>query len=64
MDGTNFWVQACHSSTRKGQKVAAKGALIKNAPEDRLNVTSLQLAGELFVKLDQLPIVKRGPECK
>jgi len=29
-------------SIRKGQKVAAKGALIKNATEDRLNVTSLQ----------------------
>jgi mono/diheme cytochrome c family protein len=32
-------------STRKGQKVAAKGALIKNASEDRLNVTSLELVG-------------------
>jgi hypothetical protein len=31
-------------SSHKGQKVAVKGALIKNAGESRLNVTSLQMA--------------------
>ncbi len=36
---------AFNPSSLKGQKVAVKGALIKDPKEDRLNVTSLQLAG-------------------